>query len=67
MFVTHSKTSYQVRWTSPAGQEIEVIQIHLAVGVFRAALSAIPAGYRGAAPSKGTDRRRSITNRFDFI
>ena len=22
MFVTHSKTPYEVRWTSPAGQEI---------------------------------------------
>jgi hypothetical protein len=32
------KTLYEVRWTSPAGQEIEVIQIHLAIGVFRAAL-----------------------------
>ena len=38
MFVTHSKTPYEVRWTSPAGQEIEVIQIHLAVDLFRAAL-----------------------------
>ena len=38
MFVTHSKTPYEVRWTSPAGQEVEVIQIHLAVDVFRAAL-----------------------------
>ena len=38
MFVTHSKTPHEVRWTSPAGQEIEVIQIHLAVDVFRAAL-----------------------------
>ena len=38
MFVTHSKTPCEVRWISPAGQEIEVIQIHLAVDVFRAAL-----------------------------
>jgi AraC family transcriptional regulator len=42
MFVTHSKTPYEVRWTSPAGQEIEVIQIHLAVDVFRAALAVAP-------------------------
>jgi hypothetical protein len=39
MFVARSKTPYEARWTSPAGQEIEVIQIHLAVDVFRAALS----------------------------
>jgi hypothetical protein len=39
MFVTHPKTPYEVRWTSPAGQEIEVIQIHLAVDVLRAALA----------------------------
>ncbi len=38
MFVTHSKTPYEVRWTSPAGQV--VIQIHLAVDVFLAALAA---------------------------
>src|SRR4051812_36564912 len=46
LFVTHSKTPYEVRWTSPAGEQIEVIQIHLAVDVFIAALEA---SYPGTA------------------
>lgn len=39
-FVTRSKTPYEVRFSSPPGQELETISIHLAVEPFRAALAA---------------------------
>jgi hypothetical protein len=34
LFVTRSRTPYEVQFQSPAGQEIEVIQIHVAVEPF---------------------------------
>jgi AraC family transcriptional regulator len=40
IFVTRSKIPYEVRWSSPRGEEIEVISIHLAVDRFLAALEA---------------------------
>jgi AraC family transcriptional regulator len=40
LFVTRSKIPYEVRWSSPRGEEIEVISMHLAVDQFRAALEA---------------------------
>jgi AraC family transcriptional regulator len=41
IFVTRSKIPYEVRWSSPRGEEIEVISIHLAVDQFLAALEAV--------------------------
>ena len=38
LFVTRSKTPYEVRFSSPVGEELEVIQIHLAIDPYRAAL-----------------------------
>ena len=37
-FVTRSTTPYEVSFTSPAGDELEIISIHLAIEPFRAAL-----------------------------
>ena len=37
-FVTRSTTPYEVSFTSPAGGELEIISIHLAIEPFRAAL-----------------------------
>ena len=45
LFVTRSKVPYEVRWTSPRGEEIEVISIHLAVDHFLAALEATYPGH----------------------
>ena len=47
-FVTRSKVPYETCWSSPAGQELDVIIIHLAVDQFRAALEAV---YPGKADS----------------
>ena len=44
LFVTRSKTPYEVRFSSPAGQELEIIQIHLAVDQFLAVLEAVYPG-----------------------
>lgn len=41
IFITRSKLPYEVRWSSPPGGEIEIIQIHLAVEPFLAALEAV--------------------------
>lgn len=38
IFVTRSKTPYEVRHTSPVGEELEVVQVHIAVDRFLAAL-----------------------------
>ena len=43
-FVTRSKTPYEVSFRSPAGEELETIQIHLAVEPYRAALEAVHPG-----------------------
>ena len=40
IFVTRSKTPYEVRFSSPVGEEIDVISIHLAVDRYLAALHA---------------------------
>ena len=37
-FVTRSTTPYEVSFTSPAGDELEIISVHLAIEPFRAAL-----------------------------
>jgi AraC family transcriptional regulator len=41
IFVTRSKTPYEVRFSSAVGEEIEVISIHLAVDRYLAALQAV--------------------------
>ena len=38
LFVTRSRTPYEVSFRSPVGEELQTIQIHLAVGPYRAAL-----------------------------
>ena len=38
LFVTRSKTPYEVRFSSPVGEELETISIHLAVDPYLAAL-----------------------------
>jgi hypothetical protein len=40
IFVTRSKTPYEVCHTSPVGEELEVVQVHIAVDRFLAALAA---------------------------
>jgi AraC family transcriptional regulator len=44
IFVTRSKTPYEVRFSSPAGDELEIIQVHVAVDQFLAALEAVYPG-----------------------
>jgi AraC family transcriptional regulator len=41
LFVTRSKTPYEVAFRSPAAEELEVIQIHIAVDHFLAALKEV--------------------------
>ncbi len=41
LFVTGSKTPYELRWSSPLGAELEVVHIHLAVDQLTAALEAV--------------------------
>ena len=43
-FVTRSKTPYEVSFSSPAGEELETISIHLAVDAYREALQAAHPG-----------------------
>jgi AraC family transcriptional regulator len=40
IFVTRSKMPYEVSHTSPAGEELEIVQVHIAVDRFLAALEA---------------------------
>ena len=40
IFVTRSRTPYEVSHTSPAGEELEIVQVHIAVDLFLAALEA---------------------------
>jgi AraC family transcriptional regulator len=40
IFVTRSKTPYEVRFSSPVGEELDIVQVHIAVDVFLAALEA---------------------------
>ena len=44
LFVTRSKTPYEVSFRSPAGEELQTVQVHVAVEPYRAALE-------GAYPS----------------
>jgi AraC family transcriptional regulator len=41
LFVTRSKTPYEVAFRSPVGQELEIVQVHVAVEPFLAALKAV--------------------------
>jgi AraC family transcriptional regulator len=44
IFVTRSRTPYEVSFRSPAGEELETIAIHVGIDSFRAALEAIYPG-----------------------
>ncbi len=44
IFVTRSKTPYEVRFSSVPGQELEIIQVHIAVDQFLAALETVYPG-----------------------
>jgi AraC family transcriptional regulator len=44
IFVTRSKTPYEVRFSSRPGEELEIIQVHVAVDQFLAALEATHPG-----------------------
>ena len=44
IFVTRSKTPYEVRFSSRPGEELEIIQVHIAVDQF---LAALEVAYRG--------------------
>jgi AraC family transcriptional regulator len=44
LFVTRSRTPYEVSFSSPAGEELENVQIHVAVDVFVAAVEAAHPG-----------------------
>ena len=44
IFVTRSKTPYEVRFSSPVGEELEIIQVHVAVDQFLAALEMVYPG-----------------------
>jgi len=46
LFVTRARTSYEVRFESPPGQELDNLSLHLAVEPF---LSALQARYPGRA------------------
>ncbi len=44
IFVTRSTTPYELRWSSPTGEELDSIVIHLAVDQYLAALEAVYPG-----------------------
>ena len=44
IFVTRSRTPYELRWRSPAGEEIDTILIHLSVDQYLAGLAAVYPG-----------------------
>lgn len=44
LFVTRSKTPYEVRFASPPGEELETITVHIAVDQYLAALEAVHPG-----------------------
>jgi AraC family transcriptional regulator len=48
LFVTRSRTPYEVSFSSPAGEELENVQVHVAVDVF---LTAVEAAYAGKSES----------------
>ena len=41
LFVTRSKTPYELRWNSPSGAELEVVHIHVSVDQLTTALEAV--------------------------
>jgi hypothetical protein len=41
IFVTRSKTPYELDWKSPVGEELDFIIVHLAVDQYLAALEAV--------------------------
>ena len=47
LFVTRSTTPYEVRFSSPPGQQLEIVQIHIAVEPFMAALETVYPGRAG--------------------
>ncbi len=47
IFVTRSRTPYELQWESPAGEELDSILIHLAVEPYLAALDAVYPGRTG--------------------
>ena len=53
IFVTRSKVPYELRWRSPTGEELDDINIHLALDQFLAALEEVcPGSERGAKPAQ---------------
>ncbi|MET0539908.1 MAG: AraC family transcriptional regulator, partial [Xanthobacteraceae bacterium] len=49
LFVTRSKTPYELRWNSPFGAELEVVHIHIPVDQLSAALETVYQGKATAA------------------
>jgi len=48
LFVTRSRTPYEVSFSSPLGEELENVQVHVAVHVFLAAVEAAHPGKSGS-------------------
>jgi AraC family transcriptional regulator len=48
IFVTRSRTPYEVCHTSAAGEQLEIVQVHIAVGEFLAALEVVYPGKNDA-------------------
>jgi hypothetical protein len=46
IFVTRSRTPYEISFRSPAGEELETIAIHVGIDSFRTALEAIKSRQR---------------------
>src|SRR5437762_10869659 len=44
IFVTRSRTPYEVSHTTPVGEQLEIVQVHIAVTQF---LAALKVGYSG--------------------
>ena len=44
IFVTRSKTPYEVRFSSSVGEELEIVQVHVAVDQWLASLEAVYPG-----------------------
>ena len=44
IFVTRSRTPYEVSHTTPVGEQLEIVQVHIAVDQFLAALEAVHPG-----------------------
>ncbi len=57
IFVTRSKTPYEVRFSSPVGEELEIIQVHVAVDQFLAALEMVLCAEMLSARTSGKSKR----------